>query len=918
MFGYKINQDDFDQYIEKMNNNELTVEDILDQDSIVRDLKTNSSSEFVSFLTNQNMKKLIDYVTKMPNEDDQKIGHKFPFNASEILCSNNMKIINKYFNEKNESEKSENDEEKNEDESKIEESENDDLLNYLFNFLNSESNDMNYVLIGYFNKIINHLLQNKSTELLNYIFNLHQEIFEGLIKHLNRRAIGETIKNILIYNEDNVNDLNLQRKKLIISIIQELNENQDEEKCFCICETIINCISNKEFFVLFMLEKDLVSLLYSIIYKNIENDKNLRTLLHLMIKINEKILSLFDNLVTPNLGAENENVLNYDNDFDNNNNENNENLNQILSYLFNSIIEGNFIFFRDLNQFDNKPISTSYEKNQKKLGIKKLILVEYLRSVMDIIVNTNAKQILSKEIDDIINIINNNDIFHTLNYILFNYEFNNIFQTLYLQLMTIILNENSPENLINGIFINNNPNEVNLITKLIDHTINNISFEFLSGRKANSCILSIEVKLINDIINSDNKYIKKMLENEKDLKIFHEVVISRLNNLFTKKLLYDSNLLNFNFNENTNENLSPSTQSIEEIINEDLKIYDLYKKGGNYLELQNAKIEREISEREKNNINKLTISQELINDDEDYNNDFNPYKEENEDINQFLNTNGQIQEDNSQKKNNILTNGYINDDDNENDDLNYENNKKDNEMKVEDLEDDFKIEENEDFKIEENDDDEEDNINVKEYLRRQKERQMTEEDEENDINDNKNKSDDDFNIPEYENSENKIQNDDEDKIEEYDIDNNKNVDFDKKNTNNHNFNQKHVKVNNFFKPLSRKEEEKHDDIYIQIQIESKDNSNEEEENEEEEVEEDEENEVLNNKKVNKKNKVINGLNEEEEKEKEDLEEEEKEDFEEEEEEKEERYLDRRNEIKYWNNYDNMWDLTFAFEDLQII
>ena len=50
MFGYKINQDDFDQYIEKMNNNELTVEDILDQDSIVRDLKTNSSSEFVSFL----------------------------------------------------------------------------------------------------------------------------------------------------------------------------------------------------------------------------------------------------------------------------------------------------------------------------------------------------------------------------------------------------------------------------------------------------------------------------------------------------------------------------------------------------------------------------------------------------------------------------------------------------------------------------------------------------------------------------------------------------------------------------------------------------------------------------------------------------------------------------------------------------
>ena len=52
-----------------------------------------------------------------------------------------------------------------------------------------------------------------------------------------------------------------------------------------------------------MLEKDLVSLLYSIIYKNTENEKNLRTLLNLMMKINEKILYLFDYLVTYNLAV---------------------------------------------------------------------------------------------------------------------------------------------------------------------------------------------------------------------------------------------------------------------------------------------------------------------------------------------------------------------------------------------------------------------------------------------------------------------------------------------------------------------------------------------------------------------------------------------------------------------------------------
>ena len=33
--------------------------------------------------------KLIDYCTKMPTEDSEKVGHAFPFNACEILCTEN-------------------------------------------------------------------------------------------------------------------------------------------------------------------------------------------------------------------------------------------------------------------------------------------------------------------------------------------------------------------------------------------------------------------------------------------------------------------------------------------------------------------------------------------------------------------------------------------------------------------------------------------------------------------------------------------------------------------------------------------------------------------------------------------------------------------------------------------------------------
>ena len=102
---FKTTFSDLAEYEEKMKNNELTLEDILDNNDIVQDLKTNSNSEFFPFLTNEIMKKLIDYTTKIPKEDNQKIGYKFPFNASEILCSNNMNILNKFFESKEEKKK---------------------------------------------------------------------------------------------------------------------------------------------------------------------------------------------------------------------------------------------------------------------------------------------------------------------------------------------------------------------------------------------------------------------------------------------------------------------------------------------------------------------------------------------------------------------------------------------------------------------------------------------------------------------------------------------------------------------------------------------------------------------------------------------------------------------------------------------
>lgn len=53
------------------------------------------SYSILNSFTNEVIRKLIDYSTKIPSEDDLKTGHKYPFNACEILCSDNSFILDK-------------------------------------------------------------------------------------------------------------------------------------------------------------------------------------------------------------------------------------------------------------------------------------------------------------------------------------------------------------------------------------------------------------------------------------------------------------------------------------------------------------------------------------------------------------------------------------------------------------------------------------------------------------------------------------------------------------------------------------------------------------------------------------------------------------------------------------------------------
>lgn len=80
------------------------------------------------------------------------------------------------------------------------------------------------------------------------------------------------------------------------------------------------------------------------------------------------------------------------------------------------------------------------------------------------IINANAIGVLSKEIEELIFIIKEKGVFWNLIDIFFTFEYNNMFQTLFRQIMDIVTNEFSPETLVNGFFIEGGTEQRQLIT----------------------------------------------------------------------------------------------------------------------------------------------------------------------------------------------------------------------------------------------------------------------------------------------------------------------------------------------------------------------------------------------------------------------------------------------------------------------
>jgi len=846
-------------FIEKMKSGQLTLENILEEDEIIQDLKTNQNSQFLSMLSHENIRKLIDYATKLPQSEDQKIGHKFPFNATELLCCDNCVITDRILNEievaedseseeKEDDEKGEKDEEefvevkedegkqekkkeeepnkeegvpnkdekqnneepkkegeskpveepkkeetktegenkageelkkeepkkeeeqkkeetktegenkpaeepkkedakkeeeqkkeetktegenkpveeqkkeepkkeeenksgeKNEDEEtgqqkhqpkqeEEKEDENDnendddskkenqgeedsekkqpkiniiyDNVDYLLQFLNSsEETKLNYVLVGYFYKILNHLFSYKSSKIIQYLFDYPKKSefdpLDLLVKNMNRKSMGEIINKLLLFQEENYGDFTQKKMQLFERVLQELKDSKETSKYECICSTLETTLYNKGFFIEFMKDGKLIELLYTILEESKDQPKKLIAIMKLLIKINENALKFVNSRVTPQLSQEN--PMDFINMFSNNypldddvkdpNADTDELVKKMFANTFTALEKNKFNFLEDLDDYsssENSEFTSTYLIKQRKVGMKKLSQTELFRTLLDILVNANSLNNNEEQIKKMVECMNEKKLFWKLHKLFFDFPFSNIYQTLYSQILDIILNESAPDNLIDFTLTEKGEKEEkNLVQKLIDEVLNHMKFTFtVSDHLSFHPNFSFEVSILNKIFTSKNEHLRDLIKDNKNLEVFNTVIGDEVNKIFEQKLLLSENEIQFGSHDDSEEKKPMSyfcKKGFMDVMDEDLDIYKKYLNGEDFNKALEEKREKEKKERENMEKEKLAEEKKKMEEDGYFNNEEEEIDDKKNDLKGSINMNQDDEEENNENK----------------------------------------------------------------------------------------------------------------------------------------------------------------------------------------------------------------------------------------------------------------------------
>lgn len=151
--------------------------------------------------------------------------------------------------------------------------------------------------------------------------------------------------------------------------------------------------------------------------------------------------------------------------------------------------------------------------------------------------------------------MNEKKLFWKLHKLFFDFPFSNIYQTLYSQILDIILNESAPDNLIDFTLTEKGEKEEkNLVQKLIDEVLNHMKFTFtVSDHLSFHPNFSFEVSILNKIFTSKNEHLRDLIKDNKNLEVFNTVIGDEVNKIFEQKLLLSENEIQFGSHDDSEE-----------------------------------------------------------------------------------------------------------------------------------------------------------------------------------------------------------------------------------------------------------------------------------------------------------------------------------------------------------------------------
>lgn len=420
-------------------------------------------------------------------------------------------------------------------------------------------------------KIFTNLMNVKSQVIIDYISD-HLEVIDKMIQFLDLSSISECILRIFdtLHKFTDKKELkeNIFYKKttnLIILIIEKIFKSAFDCKIndkHLLMENIsyllLESFSGNIFYEFFMENLPLFEMLNKLLLINLTNDIVSQNILKILIKINENILrSLgipFNEFFTRDTGI---NWINQEEElhiikkkqddkfFDKNYSQ----LNNIENVQFLSRIQ---TLFNSIYSTWNKVIEdmTNNKNYLARLGVKRLIEFEYIKSVLEVLINLNEILIcngqeisLTEIIQEEMNI--NFKSFLTTNFIqfsissFFTYELNNMYQNLFVELINIFTHKNCPDTIIDQVF-SNKENCCKFLDQLIQYSTYDLEERLINNTSIASGCFSQIIKISNTITNSSNDRLIEILnEKENKFKFFSETFIEPIQNIFNKGLLID-------------------------------------------------------------------------------------------------------------------------------------------------------------------------------------------------------------------------------------------------------------------------------------------------------------------------------------------------------------------------------------------